>query len=128
MQRSVVVPALVALGVFQLLQGVWMAVSPGTFFDALGPFGERNDHYIRDSATVFVAFGVVTLMTVSRPPWRVPVLTLTAVWFGLHAVNHLADIGEADPGAVGVLDFVLLTAVGAGLAWLVSVASREARA
>ena len=128
MQRSVVVPALVVLGVLQLVQGAWMVIDPGSFFDVLGPFGERNDHYIRDNATFSLAIGVTALLAVGRPPWRVPVLFATALWFALHAINHLADIGEADPEAVGVADFVSLTVIGAGLAWLVLRAQQEDRA
>ncbi len=102
-----------------------MVVSPGTFFDAIGPFGERNDHYIRDMGTAVLALGTVALLAVRRPSWRLPVLAFAAVWFGLHALNHLADIGEADPEAVGVGDFVSLTALTAGLAWLAVLAHRE---
>lgn len=128
MQRSVIVPGLVALAALQLAQGLWMVVDPGSFFDTLGPFGERNDHYTRDNATISLAVGVCALLAVGRASWRVPVLAVTAVWFGLHAVNHLADIGEADPEAVGAVDFVALVVVGVALAWLVAVAQREERA
>jgi hypothetical protein len=46
------------------------------------------------------------------------------VWFGAHAVNHLVDIGEAEPEWVGPVDFVVLLAVALVLAYLTVVAAR----
>jgi hypothetical protein len=46
--------------------------------------------------------------------------------FAFHAVNHLVDIGEADPESVGVVDFVMLTVGALTLAWLLARAVREA--
>jgi hypothetical protein len=36
-----------------------------------------------------------------------------ALQYGLHALNHLLDIGDADPGWVGPFDFITLAAVAA---------------
>ncbi|WP_205697156.1 hypothetical protein [Conexibacter sp. SYSU D00693] len=122
---SPVATGLLALGVLQLLQGLWMAVDPGSFFDTLGAFGARNDHYVRDAATPTLALGGVALAAVSRPSWRAPVLAFAALWFGLHAVNHLADVSDANADGVGPLDLVLLAGLTAGLAWLAALARRE---
>jgi hypothetical protein len=47
-----------------------------------------------------------------------------AIWYGVHAVNHLFDIGEAESSARGAIDTILI-ALGAGLlAWLASVSER----
>ena len=92
--------ALVVLGASQLAVGIWMVVSPSTFFSFAG-FGARNDHFIRDVATLYLALGVVLLVSARRPSWRVPVLTFAVVQYGLHLVNHLADVGEGHPGWVG---------------------------
>ncbi len=93
--------ALWALGLYQLALGAWMAVAPRSFFDTAGPFGVRNDHYIRDMATWELTLAAVALVAVRRPGWRVPVLGVAVVHYALHAVNHLVDVGEADPGWVG---------------------------
>jgi len=42
---------LVVFGVYSVLLGLFMLVAPGTFFDTLGAFGIRNDHYIFDNAS-----------------------------------------------------------------------------
>jgi len=105
---------LIALGMYQLALGLFMVLAPGTFFTELGPFGPRNDHYIRDNASWELALAAVALAAVAWRSWRVPVLALAAVHYALHAINHLVDVDEATPAWVGVADLVLL-AVGAGL-------------
>lgn len=120
------VPAV--LGVFcavSLAVGVAETVAPGAFFDAVGPFGTRNDHYIRDGATFEIANAVLLGVALIRRSWRVPALAFTAVRYGLHALNHVADIDEASPAWVGPADAI---ALGVGFAWLVAalvLASRE---
>ena len=89
--------------------GLWMAISPHTFYTALGPFETRNDHYLRDTATFQIAIGVGLWIAVSRPAWRVPMLTISVVQFALHSVNHLVDISRAHPAWTGYFDFFSLT-------------------
>ena len=121
------VPLLVVFGITQLALGLFLALAPGTFFDAIGPFGTRNDHYMRDLATFYIALGVAGLVAVRRPGWRVPVLALATIEFVLHAINHLADIGEADPKWNGPATFALVAASTALLAWMLRVAARDER-
>jgi hypothetical protein len=99
---------LTGIGASQIALGLWEAVSPGSFFQAIADFGDQNQHYIRDNATFPFAVGVGLLLAASRPAWRAPVLLVTAVWYLAHAVNHLVDIGEADPGWIGPFDFAAL--------------------
>jgi hypothetical protein len=100
-------------GALQLAQGAWMVVDPGSFFDVVGPFGARNDHYTRDAATWSIALGVVLCLVAARGTRgaRAAVLLLAALQAGLHTVNHIADAGIADPGWVGVFDAVSLGAI-----------------
>jgi hypothetical protein len=107
-------PILLILGLSQLGLGALMALAPGAFFEALGDFGARNDHYLRDVATFYLALGVVLLVAVDRPAWRAPVLAFGALQYGLHALNHLLDVADSDPGWIGPFDFVSLAVV-AGL-------------
>ncbi len=121
------VAGLIAFGVYHLALALFMAVAPGTFFEEIGPFGAQNDHYIRDTATFNLAFGAALLAAIRYQSWRVPVLALVVVQFALHAINHLVDIGEADPEWVGVADFVSLTVATVLLAGLLREAWRDAR-
>lgn len=115
---------LFALGAAQIALFAWMVISPSSFFDAIAGFGPQNDHYIRDAAMFPLAIGVGLLISASRPSWRVPALAIAAVWYLAHAVNHLIDIGDAEPGWVGPFDFVAILITGLVLAWLAFAAAR----
>jgi hypothetical protein len=54
---AIVRGVLAVFAVYYVGLGLWMAVSPETFYTALGPFGTRNDHYLRDMATFEIAIG-----------------------------------------------------------------------
>jgi hypothetical protein len=109
---------LIAFALGQLLLGVLLWVTPGFFYDEIGPFGARNDHYMGDVATFYLALGAVALIAVRRVSWRVPVLALALVQYALHSLNHLIDIGESDPGWIGPADFASLTLTAALLVWM----------
>lgn len=114
MTRDDIVPAaLWTYGVMQLGQGLWMLVSPGSFFDLVGPFGPRNDHYTRDAATWSIALGGVLVFAALRGNQgaRALVLLLAGFQAAMHTVNHVADAGIADPGWVGVFDAIALAAI-----------------
>jgi|SRR5947209_566141 len=118
---------LVALGVSQLALALWMVLDPASFFTHVGGFGARNDHYIRDYATFAFALGVVALVAVWRPSWRLPVLTLAALQFTLHAINHIRDAGKATASTSGAGDAIEIGAAALLLAALAWLARREAR-
>jgi hypothetical protein len=116
---------LIGFGGVQLVLGFLLWVTPGFFYDEIGPFGPRNDHYMGDVATWYLALGAATLVAVKRTSWRVPVLALALIQYALHSLNHLIDIGESDPGWIGPADFASLTLTTVLLAWMLS---REAAA
>ena len=94
-------PLLFVFGAAQLVLGLLLWLTPGFFYDEIGPYPPRNDHYMADLATFYLALGAVALASVSRERWRVPVLTLALVQYGLHSLNHLIDIGDSHPGWLG---------------------------
>jgi uncharacterized protein YjeT (DUF2065 family) len=106
-----------AVAAVQLATGLWLALAPGAFYDALADFGPRNDHDLRDMSAFYLASGIVLAVAARRPSWRAPALALVGLQFGLHALNHLADLGDADPSWVGWFDLLALGA-GAALLWL----------
>jgi hypothetical protein len=121
-------PLLLILGAYQLALGTFMIVAPGTFFEKIGPYGAQNDHYIRDAATFTLALGLVLLIAAWRPGWRPAAIAGALFQYVLHSVNHLVDIGEADPERLGPTNFVLLAVGAALLGWMFTVATRtEAR-
>ena len=118
MQRDTVGLALRILGVLQLAQGALMVIAPHEFYDLVGPFGAYNDHYIRDVSTFYLALGVVMLLAAGRPRWRPAVLAFAALQVGLHTINHIVDVGDADPVGTGVFDAISLAALTALYLWL----------
>lgn len=120
---------LAAFAVVNVAMGLYAAIDPGSFYDTVGPFGPRNDHYARDAAGAMQgSLGVAMAVAYFRPSWRVGVLGYGVLHYAFHALNHLVDVDEADPKSVGVLDFVFLTGGAVLLAYLLVRASREARA
>jgi hypothetical protein len=115
---------LVVLGALQVASGALALIAPGTFFDEVGRYGVENSHYVGDVGAFVLAFGVAVLVAARRPSWRVPVLALGAIWYGLHAINHAFDVGEARSDARGTVDTVYI-GIGALLyAYLARAAAR----
>jgi hypothetical protein len=109
---------LIVFALTQLVLGVLLWLFPGFFYDEIGPFGPRNDHYMGDLATFYLALGAVGLASVRQVSWRVPVLSLALVAYALHSLNHLIDVGEADPSWVGPADLALISLSTLLLAWM----------
>jgi hypothetical protein len=108
-----------ALGAFHVLLGGWQFFFNDSFFEHVGRYGAENTHYVGDAGSFTLAFGIALLLAVGRPTWRAPILYLGAIWYGLHAVNHLLDIDEnAISEFRGVLDTVLIALGAVLLAWL----------
>jgi hypothetical protein len=115
---STVRVGLLAFAVYSFAVAALMVLAPHMFFTDIGPFGARNDHYLRDVASYNAAFGVALLLAYRWPAWRAPILCTLALQFGLHALNHLADIGAAHPYWLGPFDFISLALATGALAWL----------
>jgi hypothetical protein len=113
---------LVVFAVSQIALGLTQWIVPGTFFDRIGPFGPRNDHYLGDVASWYIALGVTVLAAAGRRSWRVPILTFAALQYSLHSLNHLIDVGEADPGWLGPADLVALVLTAGLLVWMLRAA------
>ena len=119
--------ALALTGAYLLASGLLALIAPDTFFDDIGRYGVENSHYVGDVGAFLAAAGIGVLLSVNRPAWRAPLLWVGAVWFGLHALNHLFDIGEARSDARGILDTVLLALGAIGAAYLARVSERLRR-
>lgn len=113
------------IAAYHVVTGGLALVAPDTFFDQIGMYGVENSHYVGDVGAFVLAFGVALAIAVVRPAWRAPLLWLGAFWYGLHAINHAFDTGEARSDERGWGD-TLLIALGAVLsAWLARVSERS---
>lgn len=117
---------LAVFGAVQLVLGLLLWLTPGFFFDEIGPYGVRNDHYMGDLATWYIALGAATLVAVRDARWRVPVLAVALIQNTLHVVNHAIDVGNADPEWLGPANLVSLALTSLLLAWMLKVAREPA--
>jgi hypothetical protein len=115
---------LLVAAVYHVLLGAFMFFAPGAFYDTLGKFPPRNDHYTKDVATLYVALGVAFYISVHRRSWRTPLLVFAALEYALHAVNHLVDVHQASSDLTGWFDFFALAAIALVLGALASFAWR----
>ncbi len=117
---------LIFFGLLNLVTGLLLMFTPHWFFDHIGPYGIRNDHYLGDLRAFYIAAGAGHLVSVNRPSWRAPLLAVSAAWYALHAVNHLFDVGENNKGdGRGWSDTVLIAIGALALAYMARAASRE---
>ena len=109
---------LTAFAAIQLLTGALLWLTPGFFHDEIGPYGVRNDHYMGDVATWYLALGAALLVSVRRAGWRLPVLAMAFLQYALHSANHLIDVGETDPGWLGPANLVSIVLATVLLGWM----------
>lgn len=114
---------LIVFGLYGLGLGLFMMVAPAAFFDTLGTFGVRNDHYIFDNATFEVPQGVLLLAAVRKQSWRVPALAFATLHWALHSLSHIIDphhgagdlIGWIEAGGLVVTTVILAMALRASV-------------
>ena len=107
---------LIVFGAYSVGLGLFMVIAPGTFFDTLGSFGVRNDHYIFDNASFEFPLGVLMLAALRRPSWRVPALVFATLHWGLHGLSHIFDPHHAAGESIGWLEAAALVVATAFLA------------
>ncbi|BBZ19694.1 hypothetical protein MGAD_40290 [Mycolicibacterium gadium] len=115
---------LIVFGTYALGIGLFMLFFPGTFFDTLGNFGVRNDHFIFDNATFEIPQGLLLLAAVRRVSWRVPALAFATLHWALHSLSHIIDphhgagdlIGWLEAGGLVFTTVILAIALRAAIA------------
>jgi hypothetical protein len=112
---------------YHVVTGGMALVAPDTFFDEIGMYGLENSHYVGDVGAFMLAFGVALAIAVVRPAWRAPLLWLGALWYGLHAINHAFDTGEARSEERGWGDTLAIAGGALLSAWLARVSERLSR-
>ncbi|MCV7204948.1 hypothetical protein H7J71_23325 [Mycolicibacterium peregrinum] len=119
---------LAVFGVYSVILGLFMLFAPGTFFDTLGAFGSRNDHYILDNASFELPLGLMMLAALKWPRWRVPALAFATAHWALHSLSHLIDTNHAAGNWVGWLEAagLVLTTVILAIALRISMSDEKA--
>ena len=116
---------LIVFGGYSVVLGAFMLVAPGVFFDTLGAFGARNDHYIFDNASFELPLGLLLLGALRWPTWRVPALAFATAHWALHALSHLVDTAHRAGAWAGWLEFAGLAVSTGWLAVALRVSLRQ---
>ncbi len=103
---DVVTAVLIVVGVVQLATGTLALLAPGTFYDLVAGYPPQNDHFVMDLGSWQVALGAIALYGARRAEWRVPLLGLLALQYGLHTIPHALHVGDSDPAWHGVFGLV----------------------
>lgn len=109
---------LIVFAVTQTLVGLLLWLTPDFFHDEIGPYGPRNEHYMADLATFYIALGIAGFVAVRRLSWRVPILALAVAAYTLHSLNHIIDVGDADPSWLGPANLASIALSTLLLAWM----------
>lgn len=113
---------LYALGGIQLLNGIWITISPTSFYDDF-PLGRGwvaalpayNEHLMRDVGALFAATGVVLIVAGVWMERRVIALALVSylIFSVPHTIYHLLNLepygtGDAVANAIALVATVVL--------------------
>jgi len=86
---------LLVLGVGAVANALWMLAGPMHWYEELpaavpdtGPF---NPHFVRDIGCAFLTMGIAQIWAAFVLRWRRPLVGVTAVFFGAHALLHIYD-------------------------------------
>ena len=118
MSESALRKVMLAGAVYHLALGGWFLIAPGSAYNALAEFPPRNDHFLRDVASFYLAFGLMFWIASRRPAWRAPVLALAAIQYAIHTVVHVIDIGDAATDGKGIFAAVSLGILTAALVFV----------
>lgn len=85
----------VFLGVTTFANALWMLAGPMHWYTELpaavpdtGPF---NPHFVRDIGCAFLTTGVALVWAFFSPRFRLPLITISAVFLAAHAILHAYD-------------------------------------
>lgn len=93
--RGVVLWIILVMGVGSILNALWMLAGPMHWYTDLpaavpdtGPF---NPHFVRDIGCAFLATGVALVWAFFSPRFRLPLVSVGALFLAAHAILHAYD-------------------------------------
>ena len=90
-----------ALAAVHAANGLYMFLAPQTwFFSAPGVVdtGSFNRHFVQDVGSAYIMTAVAAGFAIATLALRFPLMALSSVFVGLHAVIHVVDIAEGRCG------------------------------
>lgn len=128
MRESTIQKLLLAVAAYHLALGGWFLLGPGSAYDSLAEFPPRNDHFLRDVSSFYLAFGIAFWVASRRASWRAPVLSLAIVQYLIHTVVHVFDVGDAASDGKGIFSAVSLGVLTVVLVFLLGAVARREEA
>jgi hypothetical protein len=129
-------PGLVALGLPQLVTGVWAVISPAGWYESFPGFGTAlvaadgpyNAHLAADAGAGFLATGLVLLLAVVGEPRTVRLAVVGYVAFAIpHLVYHVGHRSHGLPDAQNLLNTIVLAVAVAMAVLLLWATEKEIR-
>jgi hypothetical protein len=78
-----------------LANAVWMLADPKLWYTdlpaAVPDFGPYNEHFVRDLGFVFLSLALALWWAARRPAFRLPLVTVTTLFYVFHAAGHVFD-------------------------------------
>ena len=120
-------------GLGNLANGVWMLVSPRSWYNYLPAgvpdFGPLNEHFVRDLGGLFLLIGAALMGAAVRRKLRVPAIAFASGFSVLHALVHVYDTASGRVAAAHwLVDFVPVYLPAIVLVFALRSALRGARA
>jgi hypothetical protein len=88
------------IGLFYVLNGVPMLLTPMLFFNTIGNFPPFNRHYTGDLGSFLLPLGIGLMFIARAPQKQTALVGVVAATGVLHALNHLYDDIIVQPLAV----------------------------
>jgi hypothetical protein len=86
-----VTAAVLIAGGFNVVVGLWIFVSPHSFYDVLAVFRPYNRHFLHDAAAFEIGLGVMVLLALRWSDALVVTLTGFSTGSWLHVLSHAID-------------------------------------
>ena len=92
---KLVVFILIAVGIGSIGNALWMLAGPFSWYKDLPAgipdFGDYNVHFVRDLGCAFLGMGLALFWAARNKTFRFPLIFSSAIFYGLHAINHVWD-------------------------------------
>lgn len=103
--------ALVGIGVYYLVFGVWALAQPESFYGQIASFSPFNVHFLHDAGAFQIGLGLALILVVLLADPILAVVLAVGVASLLHVVAHIIDVNLGGQPARDIAALATLTAV-----------------
>ena len=103
--------ALVGIGVYYLVFGVWALAQPASFYGHIASFSPFNVHFLHDAGAFQIGLGLALILVVVLPDPILAVVLAVGAASLLHVVAHVIDVNLGGQPGRDIAALATLTAV-----------------